>query len=238
MLFVGASAPATFRPGPWYLGLVKLDRPIALVGIMGAGKSAVARILGERLGTTVADLDAMIEAEEGTTVAELFERSGEAYFRRRESELLARALAAGARVLACGGGVVLDPARRELLRSRCRVVWLEVSPDEAARRVGKEWARRPLLSGFAPEARLRDLLAARAPLYAEVAEARVVTDGLSPDQVAIRVLEAAGHAVAKHPARGSADSSAARWAAGRPTPPAAACPWSSAARAAARRAGP
>jgi shikimate kinase len=171
---------------------VELDRPIALVGIMGAGKSAVARVLGERMGTLVADLDAMIEAEEGASVAELFERAGEPWFRRRESELLARALAAGARVIACGGGVVLDPARRELLRARCIVVWLEVSPAEAARRVGEGAPGRPLLRGGATATRLAALLAARAPLYAEIASARVATDGLTPEQVAARVLESAG----------------------------------------------
>ena len=111
-------------------------RPIALIGLMGAGKSAVARALGERLGVSVADLDGMIEAVEGCSVAELFERAGEAWFRRREGELLADALASGVRVVACGGGVVLDPERRRLLRERCRVVWLEVSPEAAAQRFG------------------------------------------------------------------------------------------------------
>ena len=159
---------------------------------MGAGKSAVARILGERMGAVVADLDAMIEAEEGVSVAELFERAGEPYFRRREGELLERALAAGARVLACGGGVVLDPVRRRRLRERCRVVWLEVSPAEAARRVGAGGGGRPLLEGGAPGPRLAALLAARVPLYAEVATARVATDGLDAGQVAARVLEALG----------------------------------------------
>jgi shikimate kinase len=168
-----------------------LDRPIALVGIMGAGKSAVARILGERLGTVVADLDAMIEAEEGRSVAELFEREGEAYFRRRESELLARVLEAGARVLACGGGVVLDPARRALLRERCRVAWLEVSPAEAARRVAADPRTRPLLRGRDPAQELASLLAARRPLYEEVAFLRVATDGRTPEQVAAEVLGAA-----------------------------------------------
>ena len=120
-----------------------LDRPIALIGLMGAGKTSVARALGERLGVAVADLDSMLEAEEGCTVADLFERAGEDYFRRRESELLALALGAGVRVLACGGGVVLDPAHRALLEERCRVVWLEVSPPEAARRVSAEPGRRP-----------------------------------------------------------------------------------------------
>jgi shikimate kinase len=159
---------------------------------MGAGKSAVARVLGERLGVSVADLDGMIEAVEGCSVAELFERAGEAWFRRREGELLADALASGVRVVACGGGVVLDPERRRLLRERCRVVWLEVTPEEAARRVSAGEAdpgrRRPLLSGAPVLERLDRLLTERAPLYAEAAEVRVDTAGLTPEQVAAQVL--------------------------------------------------
>ena len=173
------------------------DRPIALIGIMGAGKSAVARVLGERLGVSVADLDGMIEAVEGCSVAELFERAGEAWFRRRESELLAEALRSGVRVVACGGGVVLDPERRRLLRERCRVVWLEVSPEDAAERVsaaGEPGRTRPLLQGGEPEARLRELLADRAVLYAEAAHVRVPTGGRTPDQVASAVLLALGMA--------------------------------------------
>jgi shikimate kinase len=164
------------------------QRPIALVGLMGAGKSAVARVLGERLGTVVADLDAMIEADEGATVAELFERAGEAVFRRREGERLRQSLAAGARVIACGGGVVLDPAHRALLRERCTVVWLEVAPATAAERVAAEAGRRPLLHGRDPVARLTELLAARAPLYAEVAHLRVPTAGRDAEAVAADLL--------------------------------------------------
>ncbi len=157
---------------------------------MGAGKSAVARVLGERLGTAAADLDSMIEAIEGVPVSELFERSGEAWFRRREGELLEQALSSGVRVLACGGGIVVDPARRDLLRSRCAVVWLEVSPAEAARRVSAEPGKRPLLAGSEPEPRLAALLAERAALYAEVAHVRVATDGRTPEQVATDALAA------------------------------------------------
>ena len=167
-------------------------RPIALIGLMGAGKSAVARALGERFGVEVADLDAMLEAREGCSVAEVFERCGEAWFRRREGEMLDQALAAGAHVVACGGGIVLDAARRAALRARCRVVWLEVSPDEAAARVSAEPGRRPLLGGGAPGTRLAALLAQRAALYAEAAQARVVTDGRTPGQVAEDVVRAVG----------------------------------------------
>lgn len=169
-------------------------RPIALVGMMGAGKSAVARLLGERLGASVADLDTMIEAVEGCSIAELFERSGEAWFRRREGELLVQVLNQGVRVVACGGGIVTDADRRRDLRERCTVVWLEVSPAEAARRVTAASPAperlRPLLAGGDPETRLRELLALREPYYAEVAHARVPTDGRDAGQVTDAVLHA------------------------------------------------
>ena len=161
---------------------------------MGAGKSAVARVLGERLGVSVADLDGMIEAVEGCSVAELFERAGEAWFRRRESELLAEAIRSGVQVVACGGGVVLDAERRRLLRERCRVVWLETTPETAAERLaaggGDRPNARPLLAGGPARERLAHLLEERAPLYAEAAHVRVATDGRSPEQVADAVIAA------------------------------------------------
>jgi shikimate kinase len=164
-------------------------RPIALIGLMGAGKSAVARALGERLGGAVADLDAMVEAATGVTIADLFASEGEPVFRRREAEALDNALAAGARILACGGGIVVDPTLRARLRASCDVVWLEVTPEQAARRIEKEAAWRPMLRGAAPSTRLTELLAERGPLYAETASVRVPTDGRTPDEVASAVLE-------------------------------------------------
>jgi shikimate kinase len=166
-------------------------RPIALIGLMGAGKSAVAVELAERLGAAVADLDAILEAERGVSIAELFEREGEPAFRRHEGDVLRRALDSGARVLACGGGVVLDPDNRARLAERCDVVWLEVTPEEAARRVLAEPAsRRPLLDGGAPRERLAALLQSRAGLYRDVAGVRVETDGKAPGEVAEAVLAA------------------------------------------------
>lgn len=167
------------------------DKPIALIGLMGAGKSAVARALGERLGTSVADLDAMIEALEGCTVAELFERAGEAWFREREARLFQEVLRSRVQVIACGGGVVVDPALRSALHERCRVYWLEVTPAEAARRVRAQSADgsavRPLLAGGEPEARLAQILEARAAWYAEAAHERVLTDGRTPEQIADQI---------------------------------------------------
>jgi shikimate kinase len=140
----------------------------------------------------------MIEAVEGCSVAELFERAGEAWFRRRESELLAESLRSGVRVVACGGGIVLEPAHRKLLRERCRVVWLDVDPAEAARRTAAAGARgpggRPLLAGAEPAVRLAELARERSPLYAEAAGFRIATDGRTPEQVADAVLAAIGGA--------------------------------------------
>jgi shikimate kinase len=159
---------------------------------MGAGKSAVARRLAARLGEAARDLDAWIESVQGAGVPELFARHGEAWFRTREAEALETAVAEGAGVVACGGGIVTLEAARETLRRRCRTVWLEVTPAEAARRVGTGGAGRPLLAGGAVEDRLTALLDRRAPLYAEVAELRVPTDGLDPDEVAHRIATVLG----------------------------------------------
>lgn len=165
-------------------------RPIALVGLSGAGKSTVARVLGERRGTVVADLDAMIEAEEGLTVAELFARSGEPWFRLRESAMLEQALAAGAGVIATGGGVIESPGARERLRRSCRVVWLDVPPREAARRLAAAAAARPLLAGAPVAEALADLLERRRAAYAGAARHTVATLGRTPDEVADAVERA------------------------------------------------
>jgi hypothetical protein len=97
----------------------------------------------------VADLDAMVEAERGCSVAELFQREGEPAFRRLESRILEQALAAGAGIISCGGGIVLDPEHRRLLAARCRVVWLEVGPATAALRLANTGGLRPLLAAGA-----------------------------------------------------------------------------------------
>lgn len=163
-------------------------RPIALIGLMGAGKSVVAERLGQRLRAPVADLDALIERESGSPISELFAREGEVAFRRREAEMLERVLTAGIPVIACGGGLVIEPAPRDRLRRDCRVVWLEVSPGEAARRIEATRGRRPMLGNGEVGSRLGELLREREALYAEAAELRVTTDRRTPDEVVDAVL--------------------------------------------------
>ena len=163
-------------------------RPIALVGLMGAGKTTVARVLGERLGVAVADLDAMLVAETGTTITRLFADEGEPAFRRREHRALLRALAAGARVIACGGGIVTDAASSAVLAERCRVVWLEVDPEVAAERIRDESHDRPLARGADLVSRLGELGRERAASYAAAAGQRIVTDHRDPAAVADLIL--------------------------------------------------
>ena len=171
-----------------YASMVNHCRPIALVGVMGAGKSAVASVLGARLETAVADLDARVEVEAGRTVAELFADEGEAAFRVRETRALERAIEEEVGVIACGGGVVLDVGNRERLRTRCRTVWLDVAPEVAARRVSDAPRLRPLLGEGPLAPRLERLLAERAAAYAVVAHARVDTTNHDPEAVATLVL--------------------------------------------------
>ncbi|WP_437911373.1 3-dehydroquinate synthase [Sorangium sp. So ce302] len=163
--------------------------PLLLTGFMGAGKSTVGRIAAARTGLPFLDLDDAIVQEAGESVPSLFAKRGEAGFRALEAATLRRLLAArGPRIIALGGGALVDPALRAEALERGCVVALTATPRTIAARTPN--GNRPLLDG-APdrEARIRELLAARAPVYAE-AHACVVTDGVSPADVAARVLRA------------------------------------------------
>jgi shikimate kinase len=164
---------------------------IVLVGLMGAGKSAVAGRLAERLDARVVDTDEVVEAVTGSSITELFEREGEAAFRRHELEALRSALESEPPVvISTGGGIVTTEAARALLDAHHPVVFLDVSVPVAAVRVG-DASSRPLLAGD-PRGRLAELRAQRLPLYLEVADLRVAADarGLAP--VVEAVLEGLG----------------------------------------------
>jgi shikimate kinase len=157
---------------------------LVLVGAPGSGKSTVGSLLAQRWGEPFADVDAVIEARAGKSVAEIFADEGEPVFRAFEEAATAELLREPG-VLALGGGAVLSPATRAALRRGYRVVWLQVSVPQAVRRVGLNEAR-PLLLGNV-RGRLVKLLNERTPLYAEVATQAVDTDGLSAVEVADRI---------------------------------------------------
>jgi len=121
-----------------------LDRPIVLVGLMGAGKSTVGRRLAKRLGLPFVDSDIAIEEASGSPTAELFERYGEHDFRDGERRLVARLVEGDVRVIATGGGAFIDPRTRQLLNERAITVWLDAPIDVLAERTGRR-NNRPLL---------------------------------------------------------------------------------------------
>lgn len=161
---------------------------LVLVGMMGAGKSTVGRIVAERLGRRLVDSDEVIEARTGRTVRDIFATDGEDAFRSFETEALLGALAdPEPAVIAAAGGVVLrEENRRALVESEARVVWLLADPDLLLDRV-RSGMHRPLLDDD-PERTLRRMWAEREPLYREVADAIVSVDGRSANEVAEAVL--------------------------------------------------
>ncbi|HWD54915.1 MAG TPA: shikimate kinase [Acidimicrobiales bacterium] len=168
---------------------------ILLVGMMGAGKTTAGQLVAQSLGWDYRDSDADVVATTGLTVPELFARDGEPAFRRAEARVLATACAQEKpSVVSVAGGAVLSPENRKLIRESGTVIWLRARPEKLADRVGTGEGR-PLL-GDDPGAALVRLAAERAPYYAEVADAVIDVDDLSPDEVADRVLAAAhlGHA--------------------------------------------
>ena len=178
-------------------------RRVFLVGMMGAGKSTVAGLLAERLGWPAVDTDAVVEERAGMAVAEVFARQGEAVFRAAEERAVAElAGSASPVVVSVGGGAVLSPASRQVMKHAGTVVWLRAGAATLAGRVGRG-ATRPLLA-LPPEAppgdkaaaivtqRLAELLAAREPFYEEVADLVVDVDSCPPAEVAEQVASALG----------------------------------------------
>lgn len=165
---------------------------IYLVGLMGSGKTTVAGIVAARLGWRCVDTDALAEARAGRSIPQIFAVQGEAAFRRLEHEVLSEVAGGRGQVVATGGGIVLLPENRRLLRDTGFTVYLEAPPEELYRRLsrGRGMAGRPLLAVEDPLARLRALQAEREHLYREVAHAVVSTRGLTPGAVAERVLRA------------------------------------------------
>jgi len=165
------------------------SRNIFLVGPMGSGKTAVGRKLAQLLGLSFVDSDHDIEQQTGADVPLIFEREGEAGFRRREREAIERLTARTGVVLATGGGAVLDPENRRCLRERGWVVYLETSVAQQAERAGRT-RHRPMLNTDDPQGRLAELMALREPLYREIADFTTTTTRQRVAAVAEQVARA------------------------------------------------
>lgn len=169
-----------------------LDRPIVLVGLMGAGKSTVGRRLAKRLGLPFVDSDEKIEEAARTSTADLFERYGEHEFRDGERRLVAGLIDGTIRVIATGGGAFIDPRTRELLNERAITIWLDASIDILAERTGRR-DNRPLLKKGNRADILARLLEERRHFYAE-AHIRI----LSGDEAHFDVVDAIIAALQEH----------------------------------------
>jgi shikimate kinase len=166
-------------------------RTIALVGLMGVGKSSVGRRLASALGLPFRDADAEVEAAAGRSISDIFAELGEPAFREGERRVIARLLDQPPHVLATGGGAFVNPDTRALIKSKAISVWLKADLDVLARRVARKDTR-PLLAGKDPAAVLQEQARVRYPAYAEadvVVETGDSAHHVTVDQV-IRALSA------------------------------------------------
>jgi len=162
------------------------DVNLYLVGFMGTGKTTVGRAVSARLGFPCLDSDQEIERQTGKTIPEIFAAQGEAEFRRLEREFIASGHPATRAVVACGGGLVVQPGMRELLHERGVVICLHASFETIIARVGHQ-GNRPLLDVANKEERVRQLYAEREPIYRR-AGTLILTDSRPLRDVVAHVL--------------------------------------------------
>jgi shikimate kinase len=168
---------------------MRLAKTVVMVGMMGAGKTAVGTALARQLGVDFRDSDEEIVRAANRTIAEIFERDGEVFFRARESEVIARLLRGTPCVLSTGGGAFLSAANRQMIHDIGISVWLRADLDLLWQRV-RHKTTRPLLRTPNPRETLRELYEARLPHYAQADLTVDAAPDLSVEEMAARVLQA------------------------------------------------
>lgn len=161
---------------------------IYLIGMMGAGKTAIGKAVRDLAGMNFFDLDEEIQSETGLSINEIFEKKGEAVFRAEEKRILTEASRQKRTVIATGGGVVLNPENVRVMKATGRVIYLAASLETLWRRV-RDKKDRPLLKAADPKAVFLQLFHERRPLYEAAADGRIETDGLDPPAAARRIVD-------------------------------------------------
>lgn len=163
-------------------------RSVFLIGMMGAGKTTVGRLLAQALGFEFVDADRELEARSGALITTIFSVEGEEGFRRREAALLDELTQRERIVLATGGGAILNADTRSRLRERGLVLYLRASAEEIQRRTRNDRSR-PLLQTADPRARIDELLGQREPLYEETAHLTFQSASTNPRRLVRRLLD-------------------------------------------------
>jgi shikimate kinase len=151
---------------------------IALIGFMGAGKTAVAKILAGKLSKKLVELDSLIELKAGKSIPDIFQQDGEIAFRELEIETTRKVAEGNNQVIACGGGIVLNKINIDRLKERAVVVYLTASPDAILQRIGADDTARPLLAKGDKALTIRQMLEFRQPFYERAADIKIDTSGL------------------------------------------------------------
>ena len=160
---------------------------IYLVGFMGTGKSAVAQEVAKRKRRQFVDLDTLIEFREKRRICDIFAQEGEPYFRRIEKRVLKEVAQEKKFVVACGGGIVIDPENIQIMKKTGLVICLTASPEVILKRACG-YQHRPLLNVSNPKKQIELLLKLRAPYYAQ-ADKAIDTSGISVKEVAARIIK-------------------------------------------------
>jgi shikimate kinase len=169
--------------------LPHFDRPLVLIGLMGAGKSTVGKRLATRLHLPFVDADQEIERAAGLTISEIFERFGEKEFRDGERRVIARLIDGRPKVIATGGGAFMQEETRALILDRATAVWLDADIEVLADRVGRREGTRPLLKDRDAREVLAELAAVRNPVYA-LAPIHIRSQPLPHDATVDAILKA------------------------------------------------
>lgn len=163
------------------------QKNIALIGFMGSGKSVVSKKLAAILKCEAISTDEWIERREGRSIFQIFEESGEPYFREQETQAVREVAGKESVVIDCGGGVVLNPRNIKELRKKGVIVFLSASPETVYQRI-KDKKNRPLLKVVDPQGKIRQLMEERKSLYAQ-ADYTIATDKKSVRQICAEIIQ-------------------------------------------------